>query len=206
MITKAQYMENPCRAASIPYWKAASISVPANMKILHEDDFHAGLLERYMDEPYFRLKHDLRQLRPAVVPDGFSLCGASAAEHAEHIHQCYGNGMTPAEVLSFTEREVYCPELWLALRCDATGRIVATGIGELDREVGEGILEWIQVSEAYRGYGLGSVIVKEMLWRMKDRAGFATVSGQCDNPWQPEALYRKCGFAGSDVWHVLRKR
>ena len=26
------------------------------------------------------------------------------------------------------------------------------------------------------------------------------------NPTNPEALYRKCGFTGSDVWHVLRKR
>lgn len=87
-----------------------------------------------------------------------------------------------------------------------TDEVVATGIAELDKEVGEGVLEWIQVSEQYRGYGLGKYVVLELLWRMKENATFATVSGQCNNPTNPEALYRKCGFTGSDVWHVLRKR
>lgn len=40
---------------------------------------------------------------------------------------------------------------------------------------------------------------------MKDKAKFATVSGQCGNPANPEGLYRKGGFTGSDVWHILRK-
>ena len=55
-------------------------------------------------------------------------------------------------------------------------------------------------------YGLGKYVVSELLWRMKERATFVTVSGQCNNPTNPEVLYRKCGFTGSDVWHVLRKR
>ena len=205
MITKEEYFRDPCRAASIPYWKAERIAVPEDMKILHEDDFRTEMLEQYADEPYFRLRHDLR-VEPVAVPKGYSLCQGTAEEFAAHIHECYGNGMTAAQVRSFAEREVYCPELWLALREDATGKIVATGIGELDREMGEGVLEWIQVSAEYRGRGLGSFIVKELLWRMKDKAKFATVSGQCHNPTNPEALYRKCGFTGKDVWHVMKKR
>lgn len=205
MITKQQYLNNPCRAASIPYWKAVRIAVPENMKIVHDDDFCAEMLNQYVDEQYFRLKHDLQTVEPVVVPEGFSLCQGTAEEFAAHIQECYGNGMTVAEVRSFTEREVYCPELWLALRDDVTGKIVATGIAELDREIGEGILEWIQVSAEYRGRGLGTCIVKELLWRMKDKAKFATVSGQFNNPTNPEGLYRKCGFAGNDVWHILRK-
>lgn len=93
----------------------------------------------------------------------------------------------------------------MAIKDNQTGNIAATGIAELDREIGEGVLEWIQVSGNYRRCGLGSYIVFELLWRMKDKAGFATVSGQCHNPTNPEELYRKCGFTGSDVWHVLRK-
>lgn len=202
---KDRYLSDPCRAASVPYWKAVSITVPENMRILHEDDFCAEMLEQYADEPYFRLMHDL-QAEPAAVPQGYSLCRGTAEEFATHIQECYGNGMTAAEVRSFTGREVYCPELWAALRDDKTGKIVASGIGELDPQTGEGILEWIQVSAEYRGRGLGSCIVRELLWRMKGKARFATVSGQCSNPTNPEALYRKCGFAGNDVWHVLRKR
>jgi GNAT superfamily N-acetyltransferase len=71
--------------------------------------------------------------------------------------------------------------------------------------MGEGILEWIQVSEGYRRRGLGSFLVKELLWRMQGKVKFATVSGQCDSPSCPERLYRSCGFTGQDVWHVLHK-
>ena len=54
--------------------------------------------------------------------------------------------------------------------------------------------------------GLAKYIVSELLWRLKGKAGFATVSGQCNNSTNPEKLYRKCGFTGNDVWHILRKR
>lgn len=37
-------------------------------------------------------------------------------------------------------------------------------------------------------------------------AKFATVSGKIDNPANPERLYRKCGFVGNDVWHIIRKK
>ena len=200
-----QYIENPCRASSIPYWKTVSISVPEDMKILHQDDFKTQLLTEYVDEPYFRLVHDLKAVAPVAVPEGYSLCQGTVEEYASHIRECYGNGMTAAEVRGFTERKVYCPQLWIALRDNCTGEIVATGIGELDREIGEGVLEWIQVSEEHRGRGLGYYIVCEMLWRMRDIAKFATVSGQCNNPSNPEKLYRKCGFIGNDIWHVMKR-
>ena len=111
-----------------------------------------------------------------------------------------------ADLQAYTARPVYLSSLWLAVKDNKTGDIVATGIAELDRECKEGRLEWIQVSENYRGCGLGKYLVSELLWRMKDVAQFATVSGQCNNPTNPENLYRKCGFTGNDVWHILRNR
>lgn len=206
MISKDEYLRNPCGSVSIPYWKAMRIAVPENMKIVHEEDFCADMLRMYIDEPYFRLLHDLQAVDPIEVPTGYSLSEGTAEEFAAHIQACYGNGLTPAEIQAYAEREVYCAELWLVLRNDETGEIVATGIGELDQKMGEGILEWVQVSKEYRGRGLGSCVVRELLWRMKGKAKFATVSGQCNNPTNPEALYRKCGFSGNDVWHVMRKR
>ena len=65
------------------------------------------------------------------------------------------------------------------------------------------ILEWIQVLPQYRGKKIGQLIVTELLFRMKDVADFATVSGKVDNETNPEALYRKCGFVGNDLWHIL---
>lgn len=204
---REEYLNNPCRASSIPYWKVVKIAVPEHMWILHGEDFSGELPEGYSDEIYFRLKHDLKDLQPVQVPAGYALREASAEEFAEHICKCYqGIGVTAEELEGYTRREVYCPALWLALADENTGEIAATGIGELDRHMGEGILEWIQVSKEHRGRGLGSCIVRELLWRMKDHADFATVSGQCANPTNPEALYRKCGFTGNDRWHILRVR
>lgn len=205
-ITKEQYLADPCAAASIPYWKAKTISVPEGMLILHHTEYDAEKYSEYVDEPYFRLYHDLRELSVPLLPEGFSLCNATLEDFAVHINKCYnGIGVSVEELRRYPERPVYHPALWLAIRDDRTGELVATGIAELDGEIGEGILEWIQVSNEYRECGLGSFVVSELLWRMKDTAQFATASGQCGNPTNPEALYRKCGFKGNDVWHILRK-
>lgn len=207
MITKNQYFEAPCSTASIPYWKAVNISVPDNVKILHDREFSPEILGQYSDEPYFRLKHGLQNVRPISAPNGYSLCEAAIPDFAEHINKCYeGICISVSELQNYVTRAVYSPELWIAVRNDDTGEIVATGIAELDREIGEGALEWVQVSRGSRRCGLGSYIVLELLWRMRNTAKFATVSGQCSNPDKPEQLYRKCGFSGNDVWHILRKR
>ena len=207
MLTKEQYLADPCKAASIPHWKAQSITILDGMKILHQDEYDDGENQRFVDEPYFRLIHNLKSLAEPVLPQGYSLCTATLSEYAAHISSCYeGIGITEEELRSYTARPVYDTALWLAVKDDQTGNIVATGIAELDREIGEGVLEWIQVSQVHRGKGLGRYIVSELLWRMKGKAGFATVSGQCNNASNPEKLYRKCGFTGNDVWHILRKK
>ena len=207
MINKDDYLADPCKAASVPYWKAKSIAVPDSMKILHRDAYNKTEYRQYTDEPYFRLRHSLQDLSEPVLPQGYSLCKAALPDLAAHINSCYdGIGVTEAELQSYIARPVYYAALWLAVKDDHTGDIVATGIAELDREISEGILEWVQVSEDHRRCGLGHFLVSELLWRMKGTASFATVSGRCNNPTNPEELYRKCGFTGNDVWHILRKR
>ena len=206
MISKDEYLTNPCKTASIPYWKAKSIAIPDSMKILHQEEFSEAECRQYIDEPYFRLSHNLHGLSAPMLPQGYSFCKATLGDFATHINSCYdGMGITEAELRSYTTRPVYDAALWLAVKDDQTGSIVATGIAELDCEIGEGVLEWIQVSEGHRGNGLGSYIVSELLWRINRNSKFATVSGQCHNSTNPEKLYRKCGFTGSDVWHILRR-
>ncbi len=207
MLNKERYLINPCRTASIPYWKAIQMQIPDHMHIVHDEAFSDTLLDGYIDEPYFRLKHTLIHLAVPYLPDGFVVSEATCKEYAEHINECYvGLGVSESELQGYTQRKVYCPNLWLAVRDKTTGIIVATGIAELDYDIQEGILEWIQVSPGYRGIGLGKFLVLELLRRMKPMADFATVSGQCNNPTSPEQLYRKCGFAGEDIWHILRKK
>ena len=165
------------------------------------------MLKRYIDEPYFRLRHCMLEVKPVSLPEGYSLYEASISDFVDHINSCYEDiGITVSEMQNYLTREQYNSDLWLAVKEDCKGRIVATGIAELDREIDEGVLEWIQVSKEYRRCGLGSYLVLELLWRMKKTARFVTVSGRCENTDNPEALYRKCGFCGNDVWHILRER
>ena len=207
MLTKENYLAAPCGVSSIPYWKARSITIPDGMMILHQDEYEGIECQQYYDEPYFRLIHDLKGVSLPALMCGYSVSMATMQEFAAHINSCYDSiGITEEELNSSTTRPVYDAALWIAVREDLTGAIVATGIAELDREIGEGILEWIQVSQNHRRMGLGRYIVCELLWRMRDKADFVTVSGQCNNPSNPERLYRKCGFIGNDVWHILRKR
>ncbi len=207
MISRREYCVSPCRAASIPYWKAIGMQIPADMRIVHDSEFDTDLLEQYTDEPYFRLKHELVALAQPRLPEGFAVCEITCQGYAAHINGCYSDiGISDSELQRYTQRPVYDRNLWLAVRDNATEQIVATGIAELDREIREGVLEWIQVSPDYRGKGLGKFLVLELLCRMQPMADFATVSGQCNNTTSPERLYRRCGFTGQDVWHILRRR
>ena len=204
---KEEYLKDPCRVSSLPYWKSVGMRLPENLLVVHEEQMGELDLSGYTDEHYFRLKHGLRDVRPAVLPNGYVLCHASVGDFAAHIRECYAStDVCEAKLQCYTLRSVYAPELWIAVSDSETHKLVATGIGEMDADIGEGILEWIQVSENHRRRGLGEYLVLELLRRMTGRVNFVTVSGQVDNPTSPKSLYKKCGFTGSDVWHVLRKK
>lgn len=117
-----------------------------------------------IDEPYSRLIHSLQDVSIQVLPQGYSLYNATLKDYAEHINSCYsGIGVTEADLLNYTARPVYDSALWLAIKNNKTNEVGATGIAELDKEIGEGVLEWIQVSEQHRGYGLDKYAVSEFL-------------------------------------------
>lgn len=130
MITKEEYLKNPCSASSIPYWKAKSITIPDGMKILHQDEYDNAKYQHCIDDPYFRLIHNLKSLTKPVLPRDYSLCMATLSEYAANINGCYdGIGITEEELRCYTLRPVYDAALWLAVKDDQTGTIVATGIG-----------------------------------------------------------------------------
>lgn len=204
---KAAYLKDPCGTSSLPYWKSCAIKIPESMRVLREDDFDEEMLERYRDDPYFKLRHELSELKRETVPIGFRLVEATPMDFARHISICYDReGVTVQELEQLKEHFTYDPALWIALEDTYSGELAATGIAGLDPEIGEGILEWIQVSPTYRRRGLGRYIVCELLSRMEGKAGFATVSGRIDNQSKPELLYVSCGFQDRVVWHVLTRK
>lgn len=202
------YKANPCGTLSIPYWKNKSIEIPQNMRIVHEKDFSKSEYREYKDEPYFRLFHPLEEIQ-TVECDDIAIVTAKQEDilcFVDVINQSYTDlSVTYEQLMGYTQTEVYHPELWIMAVNKADSSVVGCGIADVDRELKEGILEWIQVIPAYRGKKIGQLIVNELLKRMSGIADFATVSGRVNNKTSPEILYRKCGFVGDDVWHVLMK-
>lgn len=201
MIRKEDYFADPCGASSLPYWKTESIAVPDHIRIV-KDASLLPLCEK--DEPYFKLMHDLKTVKEPRLPAGYMIAQLSAAEFAHHICSCYtSESVTTEELLSYQTRSVYRPELWVAVKSTSSGSVVASGIAELDSRIGEGVLDWIQVSPDHRRRELGTFVVCELLKRMKGPASFATVSGRVNNENNPYALYTACGFANPVIWHVM---
>ena len=205
-ISREEYLRNPCRASSLPYWKTKKTVVPDNMLVIRDDVFCGSDSPEYEDTPYFRLIHTLDSIERPVLGKAYTLVSAAPGVYARHIQECYGGEIAAEALQGYRDHPVYDPDLWIAIADTCTGKIAASGIAELDMDIREGVLEWIQVSPAYRRQGLGRFTVRELLWRLKDKASFVTVSGSLLNPAQPLALYETCGFGGKVIWHVLSRR
>ena len=202
---KKEYLENPTVASALSFWKTCNFKTPANIKVLNENEFNPGLLETYTDEVYFKLVHHLNGVDKQFISDDFIFAEASTADFVNHINSCYeGEGLTVSELESYKKKPVYDEELWICLYDKKHNAIAATGIAEFDNNIKEGYLDWIQVSEQYRGQGLGKAIVYELLRRLSKKASFVTVSGRVDNKTKPDKLYESCGFEDKILWHILR--
>lgn len=205
MISLQNYLYDPCGTASIPYWKQKGLIVPKNIKIIHERDYIDEMFRDYNDDPYFRLYHNLKNIHKEITNDVEIVSGIQDVDvFVQLINACYSDlSVTTEQMESYRGTPVYCSDLWILLKDKVSGVILAGGIADYDKEAKELILEWIQVIPSYRGRGYGQLIVNSLLSKMQGVAEFATVSGKVNNPTNPEGLYRKCGFTGNDIWHIL---
>lgn len=204
-MTVEEYKRDPCGASSLSFWKTEQIAPPPSIAIYRDDAFDENRCPGE-DTPYFKLIHDLKNVRQPAPPAGYTLTGIRPEELASHIRKCYqAEYVTDAEMEAYTRREVYDKDLWITLRESATGEIAASGLGELDTRIGEGTLDWIQISPDFRRKGLGKFVVCELIQRLSKKASFVTVSGRMDNPGNPFGLYLSCGFTNPVIWHIVRK-
>ncbi|MBQ8395386.1 MAG: GNAT family N-acetyltransferase [Oscillospiraceae bacterium] len=200
-MTLGEYLFNPCGASSLPYDKALAVKIPLNMTVLHHRDFCSALLEKYIDEPYFRLIHRLEHIEDVSLPKGFVLSAVSSEQLVSQINSCYEDiGITKDSLSAFPA------EMTVVVIDKSCGKIAASGLAKTYPTANEAALEWIQTSQEYRSRGLGRYVVCELLKRLRPRVEFVTVSGRCNNPHSPERLYRRCGFRGGDIWHILTEK
>ncbi len=200
-----EYLSDPCSASSLPFWKIGRFPVPDGIRIVRGDEYDRADLSG-TDEPYFKLMHDLKNIKTALLPEGYRIALCDTAELAKHINECYPRERVTADELELYKlRPVYDETLWIAAAEEKSGLIAASGIGEFDAQTGEGILEWIQVSPSHRRRGLGAFIVCSLLQKLRSRAGFVTVSGRLNAESDPVKLYLSCGFAHTVIWHVITR-
>ena len=203
---KEIYLENPCKASSLPFWKTNLEKIPDNIKVVLDEDLQSDDVRGYFDESFFKLIHRMNDIEKPVLDNRYELVCCELSEYAKHIAVCYNDiGISADELIDYQTHTVHDRNLWIAVEERGKDTIIASGIAEIDTDIKEGILEWIQVSPEYRGQGLGKFVVNELLWRMKDKAEFVTVSGKVDNPTNPRGLYKACGFTDEEIWHVMRK-
>ena len=201
-VLKEKYLKNPCGTLSIPYWKNKMIKIPDNIKVIHKNEFNLADFVDYDFQSFFRLKHDLGGLQE--VND--CLCidlEKDKEELVNLINLAYKNqiSVTKEDLEKWMNHPVSESLLWICIK--ENDRMIASGIGEYDRELKEGIIEWVQVLPDYQHQVYGKKLVNNLLNRFKViGANFVTVSGSLNNKTNPEGLYRSCGFTGNDIWYI----
>lgn len=215
---RLSYLRNPCDYSALPYWKETTFNKPDNIKIYHEREWNQlpeNIKEDFVEvDKFFRVKHPLVQIYMQDLPKDFKFRNFDPNNEEDYdkaleiIKLSYANtNITKDTLKEYTKRNVYENELWIFIDKINNGMDmpVAFGIADFDPFMREGILEWIQVLPEYRRKGLGKSLVSKLLMRMKGKAKFATVSGDCNNTNNPINLYRKLGFVGDSIWYIAYK-
>ncbi|MBA4364517.1 MAG: hypothetical protein C0398_00745 [Coprothermobacter sp.] len=191
--------------------KAASVKLDGVPTVYIHNDFVAPLAPWFdHKEAVFRMLHTGSELPLRATIHGYAVREVDMATElplvATILHACYDTP-TPGvdEISTWTRLPVFDARTWLWIVDRKEKRPVACGIADVDLSTGEGCLERIQVLPAFRGIGLGTMLVQELVYRLEQKVSFTTVAGQVKNSCEPEHLFRRCGFAGRDVWWILRR-
>ncbi len=159
---------------------------------------------------YFKLYHDHNIIQISNLDSNFYFSEVQETdfqEVAQFINDNYEKiNVSKEQVQLWTKSKVFDHKLWIWIKHKTTDAKAALGIAEIDKQLGEGSLEWIQVDENYRGRGLGKALVNELLSQISKTGCFTSVAGEVDNLTNPEQLYRACGFKGEQIWHFYSKK
>jgi ribosomal protein S18 acetylase RimI-like enzyme len=101
-----------------------------------------------------------------------------------------------------THADHYFAPGWFFLVQRPSGKRVGLAISGHDTDMDEGFIDWVQLLPRFRRRGLGTLLVRESIHRLR-QARLITVSGTLDAPFAAGDLYRKCGFEQERQWTIL---
>lgn len=197
------------------WWHSAGCLPDVDLKAFHMMILHQQYYEKidaglFQSSAYFRVLHPLQHINQVELPMHFSFVPVDVrqdcAKIATFINQCYQHiQVDEGTVNQWQQTNVFDPALWVWVIDQRNNQAAALGLADVDEKIGEGSLEWIQVHPQYQHQGIAQALVNHLLMLLKSKVAFATVSGEVGNASNPEKLYRRCGFVGTEIWHVLRR-
>jgi len=180
-----------------------------NYAVIHQDFLDAPTVAGFAQfRSFYRLICHQADLPAPELPDGFRFAEVvSSSDEAQvvatHIEQAGGHSL--AAVQDWLRSPAFASDLWLWIIDEDAGQPAGIAIAELDPQIREASLLWVQVFPDYQARGLGRCAVRELLRRIGGRALFTTVSGEVEDRDNPGAFFRRCGFTGQDVWWYLSR-
>ncbi len=205
-MTKKQYIKNPTRESSLPYWKTKAIK---NNNIIVIDDSKDSN-ENGEKEQYFKLYHSLEEIPEFVLKDNYYFKQVDISKEIFEVVNIINNSyedikVSSVQMTSYINSPVFDNELWLFVMEKNSHNYVGLLIADVDKVISEGIIEWLQVLPNYRNQGIGKALVCKCLKIIKKKALFAVVCGQMENTTNPLKIYEKCGFNDLNLWNIYRK-
>ena len=110
---------------------------------------------------------------------------------------------TPERLQEMMSLPGYFPDGWFFLKHTQAGEIAGLAICGLCKELREGFIDWIQISQVFRKRKLGRVMVHEAIRRLSPHSDFITSSGSLNAPFAIGDLYKNCGFNQTRHWTLL---
>ena len=203
-----EYRRNPCRYSSLSWHKSKSFNVSNGIKVFHINEYNSLYKYKIIDK-YFKMSHNLKKINDYKLSSILTLrkidinSEIELEKISEMVIKSYTDERLPLnQIKDMINSPYFDRELWKVI-VDESDNFIGSCIAEIDKEVPEGIIDWIQVLPKYQNQGLGKVLINSTLEYMKDKVEFAIVSGRIDNETNPLELYKACGFIGDDVWIIV---
>jgi GNAT superfamily N-acetyltransferase len=175
--------------------------------IMHQDFLDSPTVAGFKRwESRYRLIYRDMPVPPSETPEGFRLAGVvNSREEAQAVAAHIEQEGPLAQVQDWLQSPAFAPDLWWWLIDEASDQPAGIAIADLDAQLHEASLLWVQIFAPYQGRGLGRFMIHDLLRRIGGRALFTTVSGVVEDRDNPGAFFQRCGFSGSDVWWFLSR-